>query len=79
MGRLRSGSTSKGLRCCKELFLWAWQAFPFPISGELYKVSYQKLLAKTLDTTNTQDMTAVVDTETYYQSLTQDGTTLGDS
>ena len=55
----------------------ARQAFPFPISGEVYKVSYEKLLAKNLDTTQAQDLAHVVDTETYYQSQTQDGTTTG--
>ena len=54
-----------------------WQAFPFPISGEVYKVSYEKMLAKNLDTTQAQDLTHVVDTEAYYKSLTQDGTTTG--
>ena len=43
------------------------------------QVSYEKMLAKNLDTTQAQDLTAVVDTETYYQSLTQDGTTTGES
>ena len=51
------------------------QAFPFPVSGELYKVSYEKLLPANLDTTH--DLAHVVDTEAYYSSLTQDGTFTG--
>ena len=51
------------------------QAFPFPVSGELYKVSYEKLLPANLDTTHA--LTHVVDTEEYYSSLTQDGTFTG--
>ena len=58
--------------------LFGKQAFPFPISGEVYKVSYEKLLAKNLDTTQARDLTHVVDTTSYYQAQTQDGTTTGD-
>jgi hypothetical protein len=50
------------------------QAFPFPVSGQLYKVSYEKLLPANLDTTHA--LTHVVDTEAYYASLTN-GTLTG--
>jgi hypothetical protein len=54
----------------------AWQAFAFPVSGDLWKVSYRLLATTSLD--GTSELSGVVDTEKYYQSITTDGTTSGD-
>ena len=52
-----------------------WQAFAYPVSGELWKVSYELVATTSLDSTS--ELAGVVNTEKYYQSLTTDGTTSG--
>lgn len=52
-----------------------WQAFVYPVSGELWKVSYELVATTSLDSTS--ELAGVFDTEKYYQSITADGTTSG--
>ncbi len=52
-----------------------WQAFAFPVSGELWKTSYRLLTTTTLD--GMSELSGVIDTEKYYQSITTDGTSSG--
>ncbi len=52
-----------------------WQAFVFPVSSDLWKVSYELVATTSLDSTS--ELAGVVNTEKYYQSITTDGTTSG--
>ncbi|CAL8469269.1 g8810 [Coccomyxa elongata] len=73
MAALQSGDEAAVFKALEPVE--AVQAFVFPVSGDLWKVSYELVATTSLDSTS--ELAGVVNTEKYYQSLTTDGTTSG--